>query len=396
MAAAVEVPVPPANPNETRFAELFAFLDEMNGMDFYSSRSVALGKLSTVHYLKIPTGFTIVPREPKIVGTAAARENVTKEACAGIYALNKGAFDGEEMQIKGAFLRLQLVLAGWLSTNYEVSIVDPPVDALDIMERDMPRLREYTAACRALAQVLPVAAEHTFRVTGHHYISGNAADYNTRYARYFAACGMQEYTNFLPPEILYHRVAHWISLDLASRVVMDPEQIGRLPNASITRARAAPAGTAIVATSCAVIAALDGIGLKQDLVKLTGNKVTVLDNAMKAISTNPTAYHSTSIAYGKPPLTGSELEVLEAAKLAGSNLAPVLQGFLDSLPRSADLAMAKALGKHADSNPILRKKAKTLFLEIGKTKAANLSELFNMTKRADEIMAEGGLMEDLD
>jgi len=376
--------VPAAEP----FALLQAFLTEINGQDSYDAKTAAIGKLAPSKYLKVPIGLAPLATAPADIGSVAARNDITRAVYAQIYVLNKAVFETPDAQIKGALLRAEMVRIGWYTSGYEVTEVAAPVDAEATMNADLPRIREVIADASMLALLLPLAAEHTFRTMGHHFLTSMEADYVAKYNRFFNACVMGKLVEYLPPAVLYHTVAHWVSLELALAVVKDNAQAAKLPNAVIVRSKAAPAGMALVTTSHAVMEAIAGTGLLVELQKACGLDTTVIATVSNAAKADPARFHTIPMAYGRGLLARADVDTIEAAKTVARKLAPVFQGFIDALPRSSDLAQARALIKHADVNPMLRKRAKVFFQEVGKSKAASMADLFSMDKRVTADVAE--------
>lgn len=364
----------------TMHADLIAFLAEVNGQDAYDAKVAAVGKLSKAKYLKVPTGLIPVDTPTEEVGKANAA--ITDEIYAQIYVMNKAAFDGPEAQVKGALLRAELVRVGWYTGTYEVTVEPPPADWRTVMHADLPMIRDNHADATFLALLLPLATEHTFRTMGHHYLTSMEAEYVAKYNRFFSACVAPHLASYLPPAVLYHTVAHWTSLSKALDVVHDAVQESVLPNAVVIRATAAPAGMALLTTSAAILEAIAGTGLGQALEKASNVDIEAITDLTEEVRRNPAKFHTIPSAYGKGALSTSDVSRIAHAKTEARKLAPILQGFVDALPRSSDLASARALGKHADLNPMLRRRAKAFFSEVGKAKAANIAELFSMDKRS--------------
>lgn len=369
-------------------AAVTALLAEINGQDCYDAKVAAVGKLSRDHYLRLPQGFHPTLVDNSRVGTRNAVANLTDDIYCQIYALNKPIFENGDAQVKGALLRAELVSAGWVEGYYEVMHV-APLPAAEVqatMVADLDKIKEFAGDAKVLALLLPLAAEHTFRTMGHHYLTALSADYTVKYSKYFSACVAPHLANYLPPELLYHRVAHWVSLTKALAVSRDADQVPRLPNAVVLRATAGPAGTAVITTSDAILKALAQTGLKAALVEASGADVAKLEAMSETVKGDPGKYHTIPTAYGGNALSDRDKKDLDDVKEIAYMLAPVLQGFLDSLPRNADLPQAKALVKHADVNPLLRKRAKLFFKEVGTTKAGNMKELFAGDKRGLDVV----------
>lgn len=376
--------------------ELMEFLDMVNGTDAYNSATVAMGKLSTEEYLLVPVDFEPMVFDPKKTGTTNMTDDLGEDVFAQIYALNKESFGTDERAIKIALLRALAVRVGWYTGSYEVRQVSLKADAVKIMEDDLDTIKKFYPMAVKLAAILPLASEFVFRTMGHHYLTGLAPEYDAKYQKFFNACVEPDLTSFLAPADLYHKTLHWISLSNAAAVARNASAAAWLPNAVVVRTTSAPAGTAIVATSVAILAAMDGTGLKKALKEASGANIAELEEVARTVTENPGKYHTIPAAYGETVLGGDAKFKFEMAKAEAIKLAPVLQGFLDALPNSSTLAQARALSKHADANPLLRKRAKVFFKEIGTAKAANMMELFSGNKRTKTDVAVESVEDALD
>lgn len=374
--------------------DLIQFLDEINGMDTYNSKALATGKLDTKHYMMIPQGLARVPFDPNTIGKATSVPHYSHAELAQIYALNKAAFGTDERAIKIATLRMMAVRTGWHVGNYEVKEVPIDADAPRTFETDLSEIQRFTPVAKKLATLLPMVAEIVFRTMGHHYLTGLDSEYSGKYQRIFNACVEPTLTSYLPNADLYHTALHWVSLEHAFAVASTPGNIDWLPRAIVIRTTSAPAGTALVATSVAVLGAMDGAGLKASLESASGLDLKMLEAVVTSIKQNPLKFHTVPSAYNESPLPGNVRDELEEAKIVAVKLAPILQGFLDALPNSASLAQARALIKHADINPLMRRRAKVFFREAGTTKAATMGDLFSMDKRHSEALASDEVDED--
>lgn len=364
--------------------EMFAYLEEVNGQDAYNATTTALGKLDKSKYLRIPTGLPIPIVPIDKVGDPVVMSSMPTLDQARIYAMNKQAFPDGPAAIKGAILRVYLVAAGWLQfdSTYEVIRETPPPDAVEVFTNDWPQIKDLLDDAKKLAYLLPVISENVFRTMGHHYLTSQGVEFEAKYRRAFDACVEPQLASYLPPAELYHTASHWVSLSRALAVAHDPVQATKLPNALVIRSRAAPAGTAIITTSVAVLDALAGTGMKEAYLKAANIKEELLRETTEIVVSNPAQYHTIPTAYGRGALGVDEKKKLEEAKALAISMAPILQGFVDSLPRDCDLSMAKALAKHAQQNPTLRKQAKAFFSEVARHKAKDITELVDASKRA--------------
>lgn len=363
--------------------EMFAYLEEVNGQDFYNATDAALGKLDKGKFLHLPSGFVVPDPSIEDIGDYSKVKGLSVLDQARIYAMNKVAFSDQANAVKGAILRVYMVSAGWVEkgSTYEVTYSTPPANALDIFLADWDAIKLAIPRAKKLAYLLPVISEHVFRTMGHHYLTGQGVDFERKYKRAFDACVEPDLHSYLPAAELYHTVGHWVSLKRALDVATNSIQAGRLPNALVIRSRAAPAGTAIITTTVAVLGALAGTGLKNDYLKTAGIDELALTAMTERVTSNPGQFHTIPGAYGFNALSPEVRKELEKVKDIASSMAPILQGFVDSLPRDCDLAMAKALNKHANLNPTLRKQAKTFFATIARSRVGDIKELLNAGKR---------------
>lgn len=394
------VPVAPAAGTDAEnvnpaIGELNDFLDLVNGTDAYNNTAIAVGKLDKSEYLRIPD--TMDPSEfnPKAMGLADSAKHTDNLQFAQVYVLNKEIFGDNERAIKIGLVRAFAVSLGWYTGNYEVEKVPAPTNAQLTMANDIITVKRFAETARKVAILLPLAAEFVFRTMGHHYITGMGPDYEAKYQKFFNACVEPDLTSFLAPADMYHKALHWVSLKDALALVKDSDAAEWLPNAVVIRSTSAPAGTALVATSHAVVTAMEGTGLRSSLERYSGVDLDLLEAVTVQVTTNPGAYHTIPTAYNATPPTVDNQKKLQVAKANAIKLAPVLQGFLDALPNSSSLAQARALAKHADMNPLLRKRAKVFFKEVGTAKAGSMEELFAADKRTKAAKAEESI-EDID
>jgi hypothetical protein len=392
------------SPESTLPEDIAKLLDKINGQDTYNASEFAISKLSHVHYLKLPNTFQPTPVDSDHIGTVGCVSNLTDEIWEQIYCLNKDVFrdsahgndkkdvNDEVQQIKGALLRAELVAAGWVDVDNdtstssnpykEISHVTPlePSKVNEIMTRDKATIDKYIRDAKKLAFLLPLATEYLFRTTGYVYQPRDpliAAEYDQKYQRIFSACAMPELTHYLPPKVLYHQTAHWVSHAKALAVAKSNVQktTHHLPNAIVIRADHGPSGTAVITASAAVLKAmkLSTDGQKDALVTMiqegetsVGNiadMITSIERMSCIVKTGPGRYHTVPLAYNERELTAGEKKEFQSAKDNAIQLAPLFQGFLDALPRGSPhyYNSSRALMKHAGANPFLRKRAKIFF-----------------------------------
>jgi hypothetical protein len=351
--------------------ELLTALDEINGQDAYSAEVMALGALARGEFLAVPSMPPVIP--PESVGRRDAHRRFSYMYLAQVYALNAARAPPGEDKARFGLVRMEAVKMGWYADQREVEIVTPPVDAMRQFLNDATP--ELIKGARRTAFLIPMVAEHTFRTMGHHYLTSQAADYEERYRKTLAACLAPDVANFMRPATLYHAVLHWVSPARARDVEEAQKELGTLPDAIVIRMSAAPAGTALVTTSAAVLNSMATCNALEPVIEAGVADVKEILEVAKIVKEKPARYHKMAHAFGVAPATKEELLRLEVAKAQAIILSPICQGYIDALMKNAALGNAKALLKHAEQSPVLRKRAQTFFKALGKTPVATLKEL---------------------
>lgn len=353
---------------------------EVNGQDAYDGVSASIGKLNRSHWLQVPKNINLVDTAPNMVGQAGAHKYLTPEEWIQVYAANKAVAPVDADPVKFALLRMEAVKCGWLDllNLKEVTRCDGPSvsDALTTFTADAAAVMDALESARALAFLLPLIAEHVFRTMGHHYITEDSATYVERYRATFKACLMPHLANYLIPGVLFHAALHWVSPGRAWAVLRAQLDTQNIPDAIKIRANAAPAGTAIITTTAAVIESLSAVNLKDAFVKHGGMDLDLIATMTAKIKLNPPKYHKAYFAYGIAPITAAERTELEDVKAIAIRFAPYAQAFISTYLQNADLGKARALKKHADQNPIAIKTASNLFRAIAKTQPDSIEALF--------------------
>jgi len=362
--------------------DLLAFLDEVNGQDAYSNEDAALGKVSRGEYLVLPTNFTPPTISAKDVGDSRIFTRFTKQQLAEIYALNKAAAPTGTDAKRYAMLRMESVKMGWVSGQREIRRETPPATAMSTFLTDIGEEKDNLARYRTAAFLIPLVAEHTFRTMGHHYLTGEAATYEKRYSDTLRACLAVNVHGLLASGVQYHSLFHWVSPRRAREVLMAQLGTTRIPDALAIRANAAPAGTALVTTSAAVLSAMRAANIYNEFRTAGNFNFATIERVTTLVKANPTTYHKTYYAYGVPAPTQQMKDDLETAKVEAARFAPVAQAFIDAMFQDSALNNAKALKKHANDNPVLMRRAQRFFRAIARKEAKNVAELF--TKTADE------------
>jgi hypothetical protein len=363
-----------ANLNDTQLS-LMNELVEINGQDCYDSLTAGIGKLKQDEFLVLPLGLTIRDVEPATVGKRAAHAHLSPSDWADIYALNKAVAPAGSDAMTFGLLRLEAVKCGWLKDMREVRMDTPPADAMLILANDMGSLREKAADIKTASFLMPLIAEHTFRTMGHHFITTDQANYVQRYSDTFRACLMPHLANLLPPAVMFHNALHWVGPGRARSVLEAQLDSPSIPDALRIRANAAPAGTAILTTTAAIIDAMAGVGLDAAFETHGNFGLPTIRQQTDRVKQSPCKYHKAYFAYGIAKATQPEVDQLDRAKQLAEKFAPYAQAFIDTYMRDAALGKARAIKKHAENNPIQMRRASTLFRMIARAPVTSVEDL---------------------
>jgi len=196
-----------------------------NGQDAYDAEAAAVGRLKQEEYLALPEGWVAPTIRPEEVGRSTTRDRFRVRDLAAIYKLNKDRSPIGENAVTYGMLRMEAVKMGWVNGQREIVSV-PFTDyatALQELATDLAAVRAQLDTFRSAAFLIPLVCEHTFRTMGHHYITGQATDYQTRYRKTLKSCLAEGLMNLLQPANLFHHVLHWVS---PARCAGDPSQCG--------------------------------------------------------------------------------------------------------------------------------------------------------------------------
>mmetsp|Transcript_19660 Transcript_19660/g.29350 ORF Transcript_19660/g.29350 Transcript_19660/m.29350 type:complete len:493 (-) Transcript_19660:216-1694(-) len=285
----------------------------------------------------------------------------------------------ESSRAKFALLRVFLVQAGWAINTREIVMVDHVTDASEHLKSVLKSERTRLVMLKAVAQILPYAAELVFRQTGHHFLSSMATSYEDKYLRIFRACRYPEAVDTLPSEILYYKLAHWVSPEVAYKAMKakmsSPDVAKILPNAIMIRADTAPSGTALICTLVAVLEQWKAQGIYKRVASLRLCDLEMIEDFAAAIKASPVKYHISPHAYGLGLLSADEAKVLKRVKVEAKKICAIAQGYLDHLAGRANLASAKALVKHAEEMPTIRIRAKQYFTAVAAQAARSIADV---------------------
>jgi hypothetical protein len=349
-----------------------------NGQDAYDAEAAAVGRLKQEEYLAIPEGMLIPRVAAKDVGSGHLRDSFSAKNLAAIYYLNKSRSPAGEDAVAYGMIRMEAIKCGWLAGQKEVVVVafDKWADAMKMFVTDLATVRDKLATFKLAAFLIPLVCEHTFRTMGHHYLSGMATEYQTRYRKTLKACLALEILDLAQPATLFHHLLHWVSPERSFNVLHAQLMTNTLPDAIVIRASSAPAGWAIVTTTDAVIKAMKSANVYDPISKEFGVDLDNIENAAIMIRAHVRKWHKAYFAYGVAPPDPADMAVVDSAKDVAIAFAPYAQGFIDGTLKDAALGQAMALKKHADLNPVAKTRAARFFRNLARAQVTTVSGLF--------------------
>lgn len=342
-------------------AELESFLGEMDGQDTYDSTAAALTTLPKRQFMVLPDTLALDEFIASEVGTTIAKRRIARADLFHIAALNYGILTDADDSVRCTFAltRAFAVAVGWRITEGEVT--RSTIKATELVT-EHAKLTTFALnnpdtvkLIERAAYVLPMLMRQVFHTTGHHYLDHMKAEYEAKYAVILNAMLMPTIASLLPKSILYHTVLHWVSpkfvVEFYAAAENEPNVAARIPNALWMRRNAAPAGSALITTSTAVLESMDGPGFTKIIEKVYKKEIDEVRVMAKKVREDPNKYHITSRAYGVAALTVAERQAMEAAKTSAKVISPVCQAYINAYASQGSLAAAAALRKCALESP---------------------------------------------
>jgi len=362
------------------------FLVTVNGYDAYNSEVAGLGTIPVAQYLQLPADLKITIFNSADVGKASNRAHLTTDELAKVYILNKAVCPVPADAIKYATARVAAVEMGWVTDQTEITRVDTTTLNLAAFKTDFAQFKEFYPIAQTYAFLQPIIAEFVFRTTGHHYLSGagQGEGYRAKYHKLYTACLKPELSNFMETNIQLHNCLHWVGPARARSVLLRQMDGPTIPDAIKIRANAAPAGTALVTTTVAVLDLALPTKVEKAIEQHMGIDTKTLRGMAKELTFNPGKFHKTASAYGIAPLSDADKHLLEDALEMARKLAPVTLAIVEVFGRDTELAQAKALKKHSLSNPILTRRLRNYMRDQLTKASTNIHEVFNLAGSGPE------------
>lgn len=355
-------------------------LFEVNGSVFYDAERYALGSLEKNEYMLIPNNWEIHLCPVDKVGSGLKGYNVPVPTMAAIYALAKEqAIElkfSEEDQIKWAVLRLEAFKAGWFDHQKFTMFKQAPATSMQTFFNDMSKALGFMRNAYNLCAFIPFLAEYFFRSFGASYNRTNAAEYIGKAQSLASSAQLTHVLGYMDQDNLYGRALSWIGVKKPRLVLASDEALKIIPTPFKIRAKAPPAGQAILCTSKAVIDSMIAASWWASVKTIAEYDDRVVLAAVKKIEENPWKYHMMSHVYGERPLNEEEKDEIAAAKKKAESIAPVLQAYVDGVMHNTDLGKVKALKKHADANRTLYHRCKFFMKKTMQGRAHSIKEVF--------------------
>ncbi|KAL6571626.1 hypothetical protein OROHE_003269 [Orobanche hederae] len=223
-------------------------------------------------------------------------------------------------------------------------------------------MEKHVKSAALAAWLVPFAAEHIFRTTGQIQSSTSFR----KYEQIFRACFAPDVSKYMEADVLYHKALHWISPARVWAVLKEAKDEDRIPEAIRLRMTSAPAGTALITTSRAV---LDSMKRMEFYAKMESMNIADFEKIFKVdrlIREDPPGCHIVPSAYGRAALNTDDRKEVEDAKREAKKAALVTKAFVDAMLGKDSLATQQVLNKYAEMNPFLYERCKKFFRSIHK------------------------------
>jgi len=203
--------------------------------------------------------------------------------------------------------------------------------------------REYLAI---LSVIAPIMASIQFVKTGHHFLDN--IDYKNAYDRHFKSAVKEDLKNVVPYKYLFHTAVHWMGPNAMWKYAITMKDKGAATDGLSKKLKVAPAGTAVITTSVAVLKAMSVMPFWDEMVKTHGTAIELVQKKSEEIIANPVVYHKRADLFGVTSKLNDEefVRAFEAAR----TLSPFTQAFINQLARGSALYEARAIRKHAEEN----------------------------------------------
>lgn len=352
---------------------------DFNGDEAISAAQIAFGFIEEWERLQLPQAvMNVLKRNPTIQGRQEQLKRLPNYVWQQFIVENYEQIgnniisEGEKLFLIA--LRLTLVNQGFLYPSVGDRCVY--VDEVDVRndKKDLRNLPSGFVGMLAHVKKSIVAVvgtvTHAFRVRGHHYRDDLIVLYN----RIWQSCLVEMPQGVALPS--WKHIArtglHAFGVKALEDFVQFHHDKGHLPGALEIRRDAAPAGCAIVSSAAAVIRTMQSEPYWGVFQRLARDLIEPILDLDKQIRSDPLSYHQLSTLYGRQrPVFNANI---------GSVLAPILQGFVDSLSANSPLKGVKALEKASNNNAARRETFASL-MERSREREAEMDDVGEFFER---------------
>lgn len=208
---------------------------------------------------------------------------------------------------------------------------------------------------KKLTKYLPIFGHLAFTKFEHHYISNEY--FKESYAKLFKSLKLSTLeAKWNHADIIYPSI-HWMGPFAMRQWCINLKTADKMPRPLAMRFPIAPAGTALITSTVAVLKAAGALPGFNAFYDVYAKQWGLITSAVDRIKQNPYAYHTRADLFDERSMEAT----LEEAKLAAAQLAPAAQAFINRFAQNTDLARIKAIQKHAEANIGLLKRYEAIF-----------------------------------
>lgn len=182
---------------------------------------------------------------------------------------------------------------------------------------------------------------HVFRVRGHHYKD----EYQGLYENTWKGTTIDLPDKVLTWKEISRTAIHAFGVKALERSTQFYENRDVLSTNLLMRRDAVPCGAALVGTAFATLMQLQSAPWYATLQQRYKTQIDGLIEEYKDVSTHGLACHINAGLYG--------LQKFEFRTESAAALAPILVGYINSLPKTSAIQQQRALVKHSDTNPLM-------------------------------------------
>lgn len=206
-----------------------------------------------------------------------------------------------------------------------------------------------------LVKYLPIFAHMAFTKFNHHYLNNDF--FKTSYEKQFKSLQLNEYERSWNKQVVIYNAIHWMGPYAMKLWVDNIKTSGKMPRALEIKFPLIPAGTALIASTVAVLKAASALPGFSAFFQVFDDDWLTLTKSVALIKASPYQYHIRADLFG----LRLEEEPLAKAKVSAVKLSPAAQAFINKYAMRTDMARIQSIDKHAKSNAGLLQMYEALF-----------------------------------